>query len=146
MLLDDAVAHSLGESPLTFIAREGLNVYRHIEASTLRKLVKAKPCGIVECPSDALSGWWTRTTVKQLSKTVWLETDHRRLIDNARKDQKVYSGLPAYILPDIFEAHCASSWQGQNADVSVVVNTSTPALIARAVMTQMEWNGLKASP
>jgi len=139
VLLDDAVAHALGESPLAFIGREGLNVYRHVEASTLRKLVKAKPFGIIACSSDALSGWWTRATVKQLCQTVWLDTEHRRLIDNARKDRRLYPGLPAYILPEVFEAHCAASWQGQKADVHVSVQTSTPSLIARDVMTRLGW-------
>ena len=146
VLLDDAVAHEIGQSPLSFIAREGLNVYRHIEASTLRKLVKTKPHGLIACSSDTLTGWWTRTTVKQLSQTLWLETDPRRLIDNARKDQRLYPGLPAYILPDTFARHCASSWQGQKADVNVVVNTSTPSLIARDVMKRMGWDRLEATP
>ena len=144
VLLDDAVAHELGQSPLSFIAREGLNVYRHIEASTLRKLVKTKPHGLIACSSDALTGWWTRTTVKQLSQTLWLETEPRRLIDNARKDRRLYPGLPAYILPDNFSRHCESSWQGEKADVRIAVNTSTPSLIAREVIKRMGWDDLEA--
>jgi shikimate kinase len=144
VLLDDAVAHSLGESPLPFIAREGLKVYRQLEATTMRKLAKAKPYGIIACSSDALSGWWTRTNVKQLCQTVWLETDHRRLIDNARKDQRLYPGLPAYILPEVYEAHCSASWQGHNADVQLSVHTSTPSLIARDVMKCLGWSDVQA--
>ena len=139
VLLDDAVTHVLGQSPLSFIAREGLNVYRHVEASTLRKLVKAKPYGLIACSSDALSGWWTRTTVKQFSQTVWLQTDQRRLIDNARKDQRVYPGLPAFILPEALEKHCNQSWDGQNAHLTIPVCTSTSSLIARDVIKRMGW-------
>lgn len=144
VILDDAVAHALGQSSLTFIAREGLNVYRQLEAGTLRTLVKRQPYGLIACSSDTMSGWWTRTTVRQLSQTVWLDTDQRRLIDNARKDQRLYPGLPAFIIPDRFEAHCQASWDGGNAKVTVPVHSSTPSLIARDVMKYMGWSDVKA--
>lgn len=146
VVLDDAVAHTLGQSPLSFIGREGLNLYRHLEARTLRKLVKGKPYGLVACSSDTLAGWWTRTTVKQHSQTVWLDTDPRRLIDNARRDRRLYPGLPAFIIPDRFEAHCQAGWDGAGANVTVSVHNSTPSLIARDVMKYLGWNGEENGP
>ena len=139
-LLDDAVAHSLGESPLGFIGREGLNVYRHLESGVLRKLVKQRPYGLIACSSDVLTGWWTRTTVRHFTTIVWLETALPRLLDNARKDQRVYPGLPAYILPEVMTQHCRTSWQGDQADIRLNVNTSTPSTLALQVMKRLNWH------
>ena len=138
-LLDDAVAHDLGESPLSFIGREGLNVYRHLEAGALRKLVKRRPHALIACSSDTLTGWWTRTTVRHHSTVIWLETSLTRLLDNARKDQRIYPGLPAYILPEVMAAHCQASWQGKDADVRLDVNTSMPSVLALQLMKQLGW-------
>ena len=140
VILDEMVAHDLGESALGFIGREGLACYRHLEAKQLRKAVRAKPCGLIAVSSDALTGMWTNYWVRKKTKTLWLEMGFDLLLANAKADRNVYPGLPAFLTEARFRAHLENTWDGQNADLVLDLFNSEPSLVAGQVMRAMGWS------
>ena len=140
VILDELVAHELGESPLGFIGREGLACYRHLEGQILRKALAAKPYGLISASSDAVNGMWTNFWMRRRTKTVWLEMGFRRLLENAKADRQVYPGLPAFLTEARYAAHLDQTWRGQNADLVIDVFANEPSMIAKQVASAMNWS------
>ncbi|MEE2789377.1 MAG: shikimate kinase [Myxococcota bacterium] len=138
-ILDELVAHSVGQDAHRFIAASGLSAYRAIERDVLRRLVDEQPYGLIAAASDALSGFSASWQIRRRIKTVWLDMSLGRLVAGARKDPRIYPGLPLDVTEDAMQAYLDDTWGGRGADVRIEMSEGDESVTAKALIERMGW-------
>lgn len=138
-ILDEAVAHATGQDAHRFIAAESLQAYRAIERDVLKRMVGEQPYGLIAASSDALSGFSATWQIRRRLKTIWLEMPLARLVAGARKDPRIYPGLPIDVTEERMQIYLKDMWSGRGADMSIHVVDGDESKTAKNLMAKMGW-------